>query len=384
MSHGVSAGGGLTAAAVRVRGVAAKYAGDADSNRKLSPEAIESIVDSGFARQFVPAGYGGNAGGFADLVTATATIAQGCASAAWVASVSAAVGRMAAFLPAPAHAEIWGESPDKLVVGALMPFGRATPTEGGWWLTGDWPYISGIDFSDWALVCGKTPAPEGGKPQTRYFAVPRAAYAIVDTWFNAGMRGTGSNTLVLQNVFVPEHRSVAQRHVLTGTGTDLAEPCYSVPLNAVNGLPFASCVLGAVHGMLDTWSASMSQKIHADPSTGAPAASRTGFDEPLARSACELDMAQLLLLRAAAIADDGGLDPATAARSSRDCSVAAGTLLDTANRLFGLSGSSAHAENSPVGRAWRDAHAGASHLALRFGTAAANYAEQVLKGAFVD
>jgi alkylation response protein AidB-like acyl-CoA dehydrogenase len=377
MTHEVPAGGGLTAAAVTVRGVAAKYARDADSARKLAPDVIHSIVDSGFPRQFVPSEYGGNAGGFADLVAATSIVAQGCASAAWVASVSAAVGRMAAFLPAQARAEIWGERPDKLVVGALMPFGRAKPTEGGWWLTGDWPYISGIDFSDWALVCGRTPAPEGGKPETRYFAVPRAAYEVVDTWFNAGMRGSGSNTLVLQNVFVPEHRSVAQQQVLTGTGTDLTEPCYSAPLNGVNGLPFAACVLGAVRGMQASWSTSMSQKIHADGSL-----SRASFDEPLARSAGEIDMAELLLDRAAILADEGGLDAAHAARSSRDCALAAGSLLDTANRLFALSGSGAHADNSPIGRAWRDAHAGASHLALRFATAATNYAEQVLKGAW--
>lgn len=379
MSHMVTSGDGLLSAAATVRGVAAKHALDANNGRRLAPEVVDAIADAGFLRHFVPKDLGGVAGTFTEIVAATSTVAEGCASAAWVASVSATVGRMAAFLPTQGRQEVWANGPDTLVVGALMPFGRATAADGGWWLSGDWPYISGIDFSDWALVCGQVATEDGGRPELRYFAVPRASFSVLDTWFNTGMRGTGSNTLVLENVFVPAYRSVARASVIAGQGADLPETCYAAPLSSVNGLPFGACVLGAVRGMLASWSTSMSQKINSGAADGRPPVSRASFDEPLARSAGEIDIAELLLSRVAAVADRGGLDRLDTTRSSRDCALGVRYLVDTANRLFGLSGSGAHADNSPVGRAWRDAHAGASHLALRFDAAATAYADEVLR-----
>lgn len=163
----------LTSAAESASAVAAKHSADATASRRLAPEVIDAIASAGYLRHFVPAAHGGTGGSFAEFLHAASVLGEGCASAAWVASVSAYIGRMAAHLPVAGQQEIWAGGPDQLIVGALMPFGRARPQAGGWLLSGEWSYISGIDFSAWALVCGVVDA-----SGARYFAVPRDAYTI--------------------------------------------------------------------------------------------------------------------------------------------------------------------------------------------------------------
>ncbi len=194
--------------------VAARHAEEAETARRLSPEVVRAVLDAGFARHFVPVAHGGEAGGFAELTAAVGLVGEGCTSAGWAASLAAYAGRYAAFLPEEGQAEIWADGPDALLAGALMPSGKAEPVAGGWLLSGEWKYISGVHFADWALACAAVPA-EGPqdpdvRPEVRFFAVPRTDFTIEDSWFTVGMRGTGSDTLVLADAFVPEHRTLAR------------------------------------------------------------------------------------------------------------------------------------------------------------------------------
>lgn len=132
---------GLVAAAEEVSGLAAKHAADADQARRLHPNVIRAVGDAGFVRHFVPARWGGGEGTFADIVTAVATVGEGCASAAWIASLTANGPRTAAYLPEEGQRELWGEGPDTFLVSALMPIGSADPVAGGWRLTGRWSFI---------------------------------------------------------------------------------------------------------------------------------------------------------------------------------------------------------------------------------------------------
>ncbi|ADP79376.1 hydrolase [Pseudofrankia inefficax] len=374
MSTTINAGHDLVHAARRVAGIAAEHASDANRHRRLHPDVVEAITEAGFLRAFVPSAVGGAAGSLREFSGAVAAVGERCASAAWVASVSAYVGRMAGFLPAPGWAEVWSAGPDTLLVGALMPAGSATAVPGGWLVSGEWAYISAVDFSAWALVCAL--APGDGGPQARFFAVPREAYSIRDTWHTTGMRGTGSNTLVLPEVFVPAHRSVARSRIAAGQGSDSPAPCHNVPLGAINGLAFGGPALGAARGMLAAWSATTARKLGGG--RGRPV-DRAAFDGPLTWASAGIDTAELLFDRVAATADAGDPGPLLSARGSRDSVVAISHLVDAANRVFAASGSSAQAEDSPIGRAWRDVHAAASHVAVRFEPAAAAYADEILR-----
>lgn len=152
----------LRDAAEPVRKLAADLAEVGEHNRRLDPAVIDAIIEAGFARHFVPQQWGGLSGSFTEASHAVALIGEGCASAAWVASVIAYSGRFASYLPEQAQAEIWADGADHVVTSALVPSGRVEQVPGGWQVSGDWLYISGAEIADWALVCG--PVPKEGAP----------------------------------------------------------------------------------------------------------------------------------------------------------------------------------------------------------------------------
>ncbi|MCF1595369.1 acyl-CoA dehydrogenase family protein [Streptomyces muensis] len=364
----------LVAGARRIAELAGKRTVDAEQQRRLSPDVVRAVLDAGFAAHFVPRAHGGRAATFAELVEPVAVLGEACASTAWYASLTASLGRMAAYLPEEGRAELWSDGPDALIVGALMPLGRAERTEGGWQVSGTWPFVSVVDHSDWALVC----AMAGQEPW--FFVVPRAAYGVVDSWYPMGMRGTGSNTLVLDGVFVPDARACTRAAIAAGLGPGAEAICHTVPMRAVNGLAFALPMLGAARGAAAVWTSWIAAKL-AGP-TGQNAVSsqdRVLYEHTLARATGEIDAAQLLLERVAAVADAGGVTGELVGRGARDCALAAELLTAATDRLFASAGTRAQAEDSPMQRLWRDVHAAASHIGLQFGPGATLYAGELLR-----
>ncbi|MBD0838375.1 hydrolase [Streptomyces sp. TRM68416] len=351
----------------KAAGLAARHAAAADRARRLPGEVVDALVAAGFMRHFVPVRWGGRAGGFAELLDGVSAVGEGCTSAAWTAAVTAGAARMGVFLPEEGQGELWSAGADTVVVGALNPTGRATPVGGGWRLTGQWPVVSGVDFADWTLVCAQTPPWEGRA--ARFFAVPRHDYRVADTWFNVGMRATASNTLVADEVFVPEHRSVAREDILHGRAVGSLARCHTAALRTVSGTLFAAPALGAARAAVRAWSARMSGRQDG-PAQGV-----------LARAEGEIEGAALLLRRVATAADagSGGADEPT--RAPRDCALAAGQLVDAVERLFRSAGSGAQSEDDPLQRLWRDVHCVAGHVALRFDTAGGAHGDRLLAGA---
>ncbi|MCD9160766.1 hydrolase [Streptomyces albireticuli] len=365
-------------AAAGVAALAAERATSAEAARRLDPDVARALVDAGFSRHFVPLECGGNAGTFRELTPAVAEIGRECAATAWCASLMANLSRMAAFLPAEGFREVWADGPDAVVVGSLMPAGRARKVPGGWRVSGRWSYISAVDSSHWALVCATVPGAE--RSSAKVFAVPRAQFSVADTWFNIGMRATGSNTVTVEDVLVPDARCFDRQDLFTGRAVDSAAPCHSVPLEAVNGLSFATPVLGAARGALAAWSAYLTEKARsAAARPDAPQVDRASAHATLARCAADIDAAALLLERASLIGDKGAAATRLeVTRNLRDCSYAVDVLVTSVNRLFHAAGTSGQAESNPLQRLWRDVNSAASHIALQFQPAADSYAAQCL------
>ncbi|MGH3913449.1 MAG: hydrolase [Pseudonocardiaceae bacterium] len=375
----------LSSAAVDVAAIAARCAADAEAMRQLDPDVAKAIVTAGFARHFVPLAYGGDAGTFAELMRAVVTVGEACAATAWCASLSASMSRMAgAFLPAEGCQEIWADGPDAVIVGSVTPFGKAEPVAGGWRLSGRWPYISAVAFSDWALVCALVHT--GGEPESKLFAIPRASYNVEDTWFNIGMQGTGSNTMVVEDVFVPTPCAFDRADLFAGRTVEsehTAAACYSAPLQAVNGLSFAIPALGASRGALEAFSSYIAGKIRNAPVLpGVPGVqgNRATYEFALARSAGEIDAAQLLLERATAIADQGALvTPLETTQNLRDCSLAVDLLVTAVDRIFRSAGTTGQSSSGSLQRCWRDVNSISTHMAIQFEPAARAYTSTLLK-----
>ncbi|MEC4571212.1 acyl-CoA dehydrogenase family protein [Streptomyces virginiae] len=377
----------LTARAVGA--LAADRAEAAEAARSLDPDVVRALLDAGFARHFVPVAHGGHAGGFGALTDAVTTIGASCPATAWCASIALSLSRMAGFLPEEGRGRIWQDGPDALVVGSVSPRGRALPADGGWQLTGTWPYVSAVEHSDWALVLGLAKTPDA-PAERRIFAVPRSAYVIERTWSDIGMRASGSHTLTVDDLHVPAEMSFPVDDLMAGRpavdgdvgggagGAGAVGAAPGVPLAAVNGLFFCLPMLGAAEGALAHWSAYAQDRLRAER-PGVPGPGRAFYEETLARAGGEIDAARLLLERIAAVADSGReITALETARAQRDCALVADLLVGSVDRLFRASGTAGHSETSPLQRLWRDVHSAAGHIVLQFGPNASAYAAQAL------
>lgn len=350
--------------------LAAKLAGDADQEGRLSPEVVQELIPAGFPRHFVPERWGGADKGFAEITEAAASIGEGCPSAAWCAVMFAYTGRFAAHLPIEGQRDLWGESPDVVLVPGLIPQGEAEEADGGFRLNGRWAYVSGVEFSDWAFIAG----PAKGEVEPRFFAVPRGDFTIEETWNAIGMRATGSHTLVASDVFVPEHRAVSFAEVMGGINHTSDRPHHNVPLPAVGGLTCIAALIGAARGALGAAAGIAAAKR----SGGGPVRDATTAGLSIATAAAQIDSAELLVDRIAASLDRGGARR-FAFRNARDAAYAARLLVEAANELMRSAGTSAQDQTNDLQRFWRDITVGASHAALRFERPAAAFTEGLLK-----
>ncbi|MEU2287237.1 acyl-CoA dehydrogenase family protein [Streptomyces sp. NPDC013178] len=366
----------LSAAAPGVRRTVSPLARQADRDRRLDPEAVEAITEAGFPRHFVPRRFGGTAGTFTDFTEAVTEVAQGCAAAGWCASLFASHARLAAYLPAAGQEELWANGPGARVSAGFVPGDSAAPAPGGWTLNGTWNYISGVDFADWVLVSAWEPDP--AEKRLRFFAVRRQDCEVRDTWFTVGLRGTGSRTIVLEDVFVPRERTFAQAVLLAGTAPETAPArCHDVPFRLVNGLTMVTPALGAATGALHAWSEWIARRTEVLMGRTVRAGEKASVQSALARSSAAVEAAGLLIGRIAGEADAGA---GSVPRNHRDFAVVAESLTDAVDRLQRESGARGQMEGAPVELAWRDVHAAASHAALQFDSNAAVYARHVFGG----
>ncbi|MEV5568145.1 acyl-CoA dehydrogenase family protein [Streptomyces sp. NPDC052196] len=361
---------GLLPAAEKIRILAAEHAPEADQRRRLSPEVVGALGEAGFARHFVAAQWGGTQGSFDELTRAVTAVGEGCAAAAWCASLSAYSARFAAHLPKEGHHALWGSGPDTIIATALMPAGRAVPADGGWRLSGRWSYVSGIEFASWALVCAAVPGPAGDNPpELRFFALARGTYAIDETWDSVGMRASGSHTVVVGDAFVPRHLSFARADMLTGRNATSSLACHQVPFQAVGGLTFIAPVAGAAAGALRACASTVTGR------------KRTVTAETkLVRASGRIDAARHLVLQNAQVLDQRQFTSALMARNERNATFSAELLQEALDLLIHAAGTGGLGEGHALQRLWRDVTSATSHVALQYDTAARKNYSTVLLG----
>src|SRR6202048_28839 len=181
-------------------------AAECERARSVPAETVAELRELGFYKLVQPSGYGGYEQDFAILADLMMELAGACASTAWVCGLLAAHQWMVGTFPAQAQRDVWRTNPDATFCGSYAPVTEAVPDAGGFRLSGRWGFASGCDNSSWA-ICGARPPAAADRPgQPAFLLVPASDYAIEDTWDVIGLAGTGSKTLVLKDVFVPEYR----------------------------------------------------------------------------------------------------------------------------------------------------------------------------------
>src|SRR5438105_9527227 len=206
----------------------AERAPAATAARQLPPETIAEYHEAGILRILQPRRFGGQQGRFSLFSRIVEELTYGCASAAWVYAVLAEHQWIIAQYPEEAQIDVWGEDPEAVASSSLAPREAARRAPGGWRLSGRYPFSSGCDHAQWAII-GAFLGEKGDPRHIAYLLVPLAEVEIADDWQVLGLLGTGSKSLVLHDVFVPEHRHVMVSDLFAGTPPGaLVHPDYPV------------------------------------------------------------------------------------------------------------------------------------------------------------
>jgi alkylation response protein AidB-like acyl-CoA dehydrogenase len=357
----------LLARAEAIRPLLERNADETDSLRRLPDANVEALRREGLCRLMVPKRFGGSQTSIRTYLEVMAEIGRGCGSTAWVASLVNVCAWLAALFPDRAQNEVWGHDADAWVAGSLAPNGEAVAVDGGWRVTGRWPWASGSLHAQW-VACGIHMSDE--RDQTTNLGLslmPIADVRIEDTWFMAGMKGTGSNTVVARDVFVPEHRFLPYPQAFGGTyRTEFTdEALYRVAFVPVTVLILAGSQLGVARAALDHVLAKAPTRgiTHTNFATQRESA---GFQIQVADAAMKIDTAFLHALRAAddldRAADDRRHPDLTArARVRTDTALVAKYCREAVDVLVSAHGTSSFADSNRMQRLWRDAHVASRH-----------------------
>jgi alkylation response protein AidB-like acyl-CoA dehydrogenase len=361
--------GTLLTRAREIRPLLQRNAAQTDSLRRLPDEVVRALRDTGLCRLMVPKRFGGYQTSVRTYIEVMAEIGQGCGSTAWVASLINVCAWLAALFPERAQKDIWAAHSDAWIAGSLAPNGVAVPVEGGWRVSGRWPWASGSMHAQW-VACGIHMENERGEMTNLGLSLmPIADVTVEDTWFMVGMKGTGSNTIVASDAFVPEHRFLPYPPAFEGRyrTEHVDEPVYRVALVPVTVLILAGSQLGAAKAALD-YVVSKAQTRGITHTTFQRQSESSGFQMLVADAAMKIETAYLHAGRAADDLDraaDAGRHPdlTERARVRMDTALVAKYARDAVELLVQAHGTSSLADHNPLQRMWRDVHV-ASHHAI--------------------
>ena len=340
---------------------------DTEDARRVSEESIKGLQDTGFFRLLQPRRYSGIEASPVDFYRGVRLVSSACGSTGWVSSVLGVHPWQLAIYDDRAQQEVWGDDPATLVSSSYAPMGRATAVDGGFTFSGRWSFSSGCDHAMWVLLGGLVIGDEGTPVDFRTFLLPRADYEIEDVWDTIGLRGTGSNDIIVKDVFVPEYRTLSFMDTgrCFGPGQAVNEaPLYKLPFASVFSCSIAVPILGMAQGAYEAYVNWTKERVRA--STGGKAADDSFNQIRIAESAAQLDAAVLQIERNITeelgyVERDEKIPMSLRVRVRRDQVNATGAGIAAVDRLFESAGGRALRSGTPIQRFWRDAHAGRVH-----------------------
>jgi alkylation response protein AidB-like acyl-CoA dehydrogenase len=355
----------------------------ATAARRLPPETITEFHAAGILRILQPSRFGGQQGRFSLFSRIVEALTYGCASSAWVYAVLAEHQWIIAQYPEAAQIDVWGEDPKAVAASSLAPRAAARRVDGGWRLSGRYPFSSGCDYAQWAIVgafLGEAEDPRS----IAYLLVPLSEVEIVDDWQTLGLAGTGSRSLVLHEVFVPEHRSVMVSDLFAGTPPGArVHPDYPV-LRAPRGflvsysLPPVCIALG--RRALDIACAALARRVSRGVSR---LAESEVVQMTIGEAAAAIDAATLLLhtgrdTSTTAVSSGRKITEAEALRARRDMVYAQHQVGWAVDRLCEADGARWVYDSDPLGAIQRDVMTILTHHAASRQAAMAPYGHMLL------
>ena len=374
----------LVARAKALHPILFKNAMQTEKDRRVVEENIQALAEAGLFKTMVPKRYGGYEGSIRTHIEVTAAVAEACGSSAWVVALTNVCAWFTGLFPERAQDEVFKNTPDARVAGVFSPSSDVKRVDGGLVVAGKWYWSSGCLHADWALL-GVREQDKDGVPLNQYLAlIPMSELSIEDTWFVAGMKGTGSNCVVAQEVFVPEHRLLPMMKAVEGQYLTPFEDevAYRAAFIPVAALVLIGAQLGLARAALAYVLEKAPQRAIAYTSFKRQTDS-VAFQIQVAKAAMKIETAHLHAYRAADDIDQAAfrgeyLDYKTRARVRADTGYVAQYASDAINLLMTAHGAGSFAESSPMQRIWRDSNTAARHAIVHQPVAEEIYGKALL------
>ncbi|MBE8477395.1 acyl-CoA dehydrogenase family protein [Streptomyces justiciae] len=360
-----------------------------DDSRRISGDTYRRLEDAGFLHILKPKKYEGLELTDHEHAMVTLTLARGCASTAWVFSVLSAGNIALLAFPEEVQDEVWGPDPYATLAGNinLNPKAKVERVQGGYRLSGQWGFCSGSDFSKWLMFN----APAGENGEGHMFLVDQKEAVVIDDWFPTGLRGTGSRSMAIEDVFVPDRRILPMREIRPLLEQRRAlHPTFDSLWSswpAAGRFPFAAVAVGAALGAADHFAETAASATRVASAVGGVAklADQEYVATEFAEAAGELDMARTLVdqrsleasRRAAAHQPP---TPTELMRDTRDNALVTRIALRNVQRIASLVGAKSGNPAHPVSLAKRDVEMASHHVTLNWRRAAIDYMATAAQG----
>jgi 3-hydroxy-9,10-secoandrosta-1,3,5(10)-triene-9,17-dione monooxygenase len=338
---------------------------------RVVPEAnIKELEETGFFRLLQPKRFDGFESSPIDFYTAVRDVASACGSTGWVSSVVGVHPWQVALFADEAQQAVWGEDTSTRLSSSYAPTGKAVVADGGYTLSGKWSFSSGCDHCSWVLLGGLVFNAEGQVVDFKTFMVPRKDYTIIDVWNVVGLRGTGSNDILVEDVFIPEAftLSMGETGQCRGPGQEQnTSDLYKLPFHSVFTTTICTPIIGMAMGAYAEH-VEMQQKRSRAAYLGEKASLDPFAAVRIAKASSEIDAAWALTMQnireeEAMVAKGEPIPLGLRLKVRRDQVLGTQRAIDAIDALFEASGGRALAEGTYLQRAWRDAHAGRVHAA---------------------
>lgn len=346
----------LVAAARDLAGLVDKHADESEAERRLAGPLVRAFTEAGLFRLLVPRELDGPEADPVTMVEVIEEVSRADGAAGWCVMIAATSSLQAAYLPEPWASRIYGD-PAVCTGGVFAPNGRAEACDGGWTVSGRWPFASGSQHCQWLM--GGTLL--DGTPHLAF--APADRVEIVDTWDTMGLRGTGSHDIVYDAVDVPAGLMVS----LVGDKPRRGGSLYHVPVMGLLAVGVSSVALGIGRRALDELVALAGSRR---PGGGRRTLAERGVAQAeIARAEATLRAGRALLLetvRTAWAEARAGERVGTERRAelrlaATNATRSAAAAVDVA---YDLGGGGAVYRSSPLERCRRDVHTATQHVMI--------------------
>lgn len=342
---------------------------DAERAGKVPAETVSDLQAAGLFRILQPRRWGGYELDPRVFYRIQMTLAEGCMSTAWIYGVIAVHNWQLPLFPEQAQLDVWSANCATLCASTYMPVGKAEKVDGGYRFSGRWGFSSGVEHCEWIFLGGLLPRKDGsGALEHTTFLLPKSDFTVVHNWDVLGLRATGSHDIVVENAFVPEHRTHR-----TNDHSDAGCPGRAINSSALYRIPFtqvfqravSSACIGALQGSIDNFRQRAAAHVGKH---GAKTAEDPNAQQAISEAMMTVDQLQLVLFRNYAriveCAETGERMPveerllqrAQAAQVPKVCA-------ERVSELMRASAASGTYKTNPIERTFRDIHQARGHIA---------------------